>query len=161
MRNRKLNRGLIPIVILVWGLIGYRFWYEKEAPGPSNFTIDSQFLKAELTKNEADTFALSLPYRDPFLGDIKEQAKRSPKEQKAKLSSIEKVAVDLPHILYQGSIKAKERLGLVRWNGESHTVHANESLYDAKVKFISPQYIDLVIAGKAYRIARGKSIGAG
>lgn len=161
MRNRKLNRGLIPIVILVWGLIGYRFWSEKEVPKPSSVIANNQILKEDMGQSEADIFELSLPYRDPFLGEVKEQAKRSPKERRAKLSSIEKVAVDLPHILYQGSIKAKARLGLVSWNGKDHTVQVNESLYQAKIKYIGPQYIDLVIEGKAYRIARGKSIGEG
>lgn len=161
MRNRKLNRGLLPLVVLVWGLIGYRFWYEKE---PTNEERSSSSIPTGMSEVEGlaqDTFSLSLPFRDPFLGARQDRDKRSPKELKNKSPREAISSPQLPHISYQGRVKAKEALGLLLWEGKSHTVLINESLHNAKVQHIDPQYIELLIEGRSYKISKGKSIGSG
>lgn len=158
MRNRKLNRGLLPLVVLVWGLIGYRFWYE-DSPNENEPQAQTEVLAQDKLSAERDTFSLSLPFRDPFLGKSESKDNRSAKRHKIKVPT--QASTPLPHITYQGSLQAEKRLGLLIWEGKSHTVWPDESIYNANIKHIDPQYIDLIIGGKTYRIERGKSIGAG
>ncbi|MEL7532732.1 MAG: hypothetical protein AAFN10_15540 [Bacteroidota bacterium] len=158
MRNRKLNRGLVPLVVLVWALLGYRFWYEA-GPQTEDEITEQKALAPEEIRMKRDTFSLSLPFRDPFLDKSMVANERSPKEQK--ITKRAQAIPPIPNITYKGSLQAAQRLGLIVWNGKSHTVWPKQRIHNAKISHIDPQYIDLTIEGKSYRIKRGKSIGAG
>lgn len=155
MRNRKYNKVLLLLVLLVWGIIGFRFW-GGEDKAPARKTIAT----SELVKTtESDSFSLSLPFRDPFLNGQIDRPKRSPKEQKLKRTQIIQEVV--PSISYKGVIEAEERIGLLVWEGKSKMVVRDQRIRNARIARIEFEFIEINIAGKVYRIGRGKSIGAG
>ncbi|MEM6343886.1 MAG: hypothetical protein AAF927_08400 [Bacteroidota bacterium] len=158
MRNRKLNRGLIPLVILVWAMLAYRFWYEGH-PAENDSLPQPLAWQVNSIETGRDSFSLSLPFRDPFLTSQTPENKRSAQQQKApqKASKLPR----LPKITYKGSLKASTHLGLIVWDGKSHAVLPEQSIHNAQIKHIAPEYIDILIEGKNYRIGKGKSIGAG
>ena len=94
---------LLAVVLLVWGVIGYKIvstinpTKEKKNPTISQVTFTPKMRK------EKDTFSLSLDYRDPFLGTL--QRTSTPKTSKKK--STPKVTIPERVIKYTGFIANK------------------------------------------------------
>ncbi|MEL6588589.1 MAG: hypothetical protein AAFQ68_00830 [Bacteroidota bacterium] len=153
MRNRKYNKVLLPLVLLVWGLIGFRFWSGEEKL-PTRKTITTSDI---VETTESDSFSLSLPFRDPFLNRQAKGDKRSPKERDPKSAQV--LEEKVPQIAYKGVIEAKERMGLLVWEGKSKMVVRDQRIRNARISRIEFDFIEINIAGKVYRIGRGKSIG--
>ncbi|MEL7340377.1 MAG: hypothetical protein AAGM67_07830 [Bacteroidota bacterium] len=155
MRNRKYNKVLLPLVLAVWGMIGFKFW-SGETSRPLNQPPETRPIVEAVVD---ERYALSLPFRDPFLGVPAQQARRSPKEGKKKDSHL--IPQTPPQIIYKGVIESGERMGLLIWEGKSKMVVRNQQIQNARIVRIEAGFIQLDIEGKAYRIERGKSIKAG
>ena len=146
------------MVVLVWALLGYRFWFEDGPRADKEIVARNSWVTHE-QKVMRDTFHLSLPSRDPFLDKATGEDKRSPQEVKSQKRP--QANPPIPHVIYKGSLEAEQRLGIVVWEGKTHRVWTNQSFHNAKIRQIEKQYIDLQIDGKSYRIGKGKSIGKG
>lgn len=155
MRNRKYNKVLLPLVLLVWGLIGFRFWGGEDTPPARRMIEKSDLVETSLR----DSFSLSLPFRDPFLGGPIDGHRRSPKEQKTK--STKRIEEPIPQIAYKGVIEGEERMGLLVWEGKSTMVVREQRIRNARIARIEVDFIEINVAGKVYRIGRGESIGTG
>lgn len=107
MKNKKNIYILLPLVLIVWGIIGYKVF------SAINPTADLQTsptnlvnFKPKTIENEA-TYTLNLNYRDPFL------EKRSPiKKIKTTRKTSNKqpnITIPFPPIIYNGLIEPKEK----------------------------------------------------
>ncbi len=70
MKNKKLTYILFPIVIIIWGLVIYRIFFEGRTK-PENITpVVKPVIKTD-AKEEQEAYRLIANYRDPFLNEIK------------------------------------------------------------------------------------------
>ncbi|HAA10695.1 MAG TPA: hypothetical protein DCE41_02965, partial [Cytophagales bacterium] len=70
MKNKKTLYLLVPLVVGLWGLIGYRVW---DAVKPEEEEIDPISI-VPLAASQADSVALYVPdlqYPDPFLKGVR------------------------------------------------------------------------------------------
>jgi len=66
MKNKKLTYILFPVVIIVWGLIVYRLFFEGKVT-PENIKQTVKPVKNKIETSEKETYKLIANYRDPFL----------------------------------------------------------------------------------------------
>ena len=103
----KLNKVLLPAVIIIWLLIALRVLgvFEGEAKAIENSR------STNLIGNiQQDTFSLLLNYPDPFLGDLPEM--EAPKAPRRRISSgpkliqvQKKTPLKLPKLAFQGLVQ--------------------------------------------------------
>ena len=113
MKNKKLIYILLPLVIIVWGLIVYRIFFEGKTK-PENISSVAKPLIKESSKKEKSTYKLIANYRDPFLSNIKQNvvSLEDKKEEKNVTSSNlrrRRTTVSRtrwPEILYGGFIES-------------------------------------------------------
>lgn len=118
MKKNNLRYLLGLILIIVWGLLGFRIYHKMNKS--TNVHMQDNSLNLEPAKNEARVFNLSLDYNDPFL---KKQFKPKPKFVKRNNNSQAPVIrqrvknkpgpkkrqkVRFPQIVYKGNIQTKE-----------------------------------------------------
>ncbi|MEE9363944.1 MAG: hypothetical protein V3U92_15190 [Cellulophaga sp.] len=154
MERKKINKVLIVVVILIWGIVLYKFVspYFKQT---ANNVLTAELLTKELKviAKKKDTVALNLIDRDPFLGKPFYKKKRVGREKIAKKTSVIKVTpkiIEWPKITYLGFVKSKKnarRLGLVRVDGKLYRVNKKEVIQGVMVLDIYNEYI-LLVNGK-------------
>lgn len=71
MKNKKVTYILLPLVIIVWGLVVYRMFFEGKIK-PENISAVAKPVIKESSKEEKSTYKLIANYRDPFLSSIKQ-----------------------------------------------------------------------------------------
>jgi len=103
MKNKKNIYFLVPIVLFIWGFIGYKI-YKVSYPSGEVLHIENTttvFKPKEI--KEAEKFTVNLNYRDPFLGKLR--AKKS----KKKSNRTKVMPVAFPQISYKGMLSSKKR----------------------------------------------------
>ncbi len=106
LKNKTNIYILIPSVILVWGIIGYRI-FAGVGPTKINDKKEERVEKFQAKKIERkEVYALNTDYRDPFLGTItnpdhKEKHRSKPKQSKKK--------VVFPKIEYTGVFSSSNK----------------------------------------------------
>ena len=103
----KLNKVLLPAVIIIWLLIVLRFLgvFEGEEKVQENIAA------THLIENiQQDTFSLLLNYPDPFLGDLPEvETQKAPRRRVSsgpKLIPVQKkTPLKLPKLAFQGLVQ--------------------------------------------------------
>ena len=68
MKNKKLSYILIPAVLLVWVIVGYKI-YVKYVAEPEVLAVVKQGVTKRAVNKENTVFHLLSSYRDPFLGN--------------------------------------------------------------------------------------------
>ncbi len=71
MKNKKVTYLLLPLVIIVWGLVIYRIFFDGRTK-PENISFVAKPVIKESFKEEKSTYKLIANYRDPFLSSIKQ-----------------------------------------------------------------------------------------
>ena len=69
MKNKKLAYILLPIVVIVWGLVIYRMFFEGRTK-PENLTQFIRPIVKESVEEKSETYKLIANYRDPFLSNV-------------------------------------------------------------------------------------------
>lgn len=104
MKNKKNIYLLVPAVLLIWGIVGYKIYATLNATNDvvmvDNNTIE---FKPEVIK-DVEKFSISANYRDPFLGKLVNNAKKIGNPVKKKVKPI----VIFPEITYNGMVSPKE-----------------------------------------------------
>ncbi len=70
MKNKKLTYILFPIVIIIWGLVIYRIFFEGQTKPENIAPVVKPVIKTDV-KEEQRVYRLIANYRDPFLNEIK------------------------------------------------------------------------------------------
>jgi len=115
MKNKKNIYILLPAVILVWGLVGYRIFSVVQ---PSNNTSGQVRVTAFKPKvvEETTPFTIRANYRDPFLGSL---AQKKSTKKKAVSVAYKKLKIPFPTITYKGMVagEGNNRVFLITING--------------------------------------------
>lgn len=159
MKNKKLSWFLVPVVLSIWGAIGWQVYVamksdEDIAPGKVNTLTSVESISAV-----PDTFALLLDYRDPFLD--KTFAKTPP------VSSIKNnptppktnpivATITWPTISYSGLVRqpsGDRMLGFLSVNGKSHFVKSGDVIDGLSVGRVTKDSAEIIM-GQEHRYFR-------
>lgn len=122
MKNKKNIYFLVPTVLFIWGIIGYRI---IKTINPAPKTIVTTNIAVHFKPNKVNAtvpYTINPNYRDPFLGKI-----TSPKKKTKKVATkprVTKKEVVFPKIIYKGVVSPKTAknppIFLVQINGEQN-----------------------------------------
>ena len=113
MKNKKLTYILLPLVIIVWGLVIYRIFFEGKTK-PENISAVAKPVIKESSKEEKSKYKLIANYRDPFLSSIKQSFVKTEnnkeKEENNRSSNLRRRRTNIsrtrwPEISYGGFIE--------------------------------------------------------
>lgn len=152
MKSKATTYLLIAVVIIVWGIIGWRIFSPKDdaaqsPPAPK---------KTGVAAKAADTLVLN--YRDPFLG-----AAAQPKKAAAKPPRTPQTAAPKPppepavvhNLRYMGRImRDKAAYGLVEIGGTLNTMKTGEMVEGYKLVKLYDDSVQLVWKGKTITVVR-------
>ncbi|GAA3508216.1 hypothetical protein GCM10022393_18680 [Aquimarina addita] len=147
MQKKKINKILIIAVALIWGVVTYKFAAPYFMTTDTVVTADVLVKPSQTFLRKKDTFRLTIPERDPFLGKIRREKKKviTTSSKPRKVSKV-KSSKPWPKIEYLGFVKSKEstsRLGLLRVNGILKRVRNRSQVGDIIVKKISKDKISI------------------
>ena len=133
MKNKKTAYFLLPVVLAVWGMIGWKVYAAFGEKKMSSVTAQPSFDKV-ITIKSGDTIPLIANYRDPFLDKVTENTisknpVKNPKSQKAEQPVSIPQAEKWPSLVYHGLIKksgSEKMVGFLTVNNKSFFVHGNE-----------------------------------
>ena len=153
MKNKKLSWFLLPAVLCIWGVIGWKVYAavgdDEDIAAPENeLHVTSDHVPAI-----PDTYNLQLDYRDPFLDKpvpVKMPKKNSSAPIPPKIEKKETVVAVWPVLRYAGLVKQSKDgklVGFLNVNGVSHFVKSTD-------------VIDELVIGKVWsdsvEVRRGK-----
>jgi predicted negative regulator of RcsB-dependent stress response len=140
MKNKKTAYIMVPIVLVIWGMIGWKVYAAmKDKDDAVVVNVYEEKIKIISTKI-SDTISIIADYRDPFLDKRdrpKENSKFNPgsyRDQNSKLAVV-KVPVSpkaepvWPKIVYHGLIKRtndQKTVGFLSVNDQSYFVRGEE-----------------------------------
>lgn len=135
MKSRKSIFILAPLVLLIWGIIGYKIYSSLDKKDET--VVKRIKVEEHQTSFLADTCKLLLSYADPFL-DRMEPIRKVPSGIKNPLPAKTAVAnkAAWPLIGYSGMIKNKQSnkiLALLSINGTSMSSKEGEEINGVKV----------------------------
>ena len=161
MKNKKTAYLLVPLVLLVWGMIGWKVYAAMNKKENENMLQE----KNEEIKNSGekipDTFELMADYRDPFLGKptVPGHSKLNIQNSKlpvAKPTPKEKEAPSWPAVSYHGLIMrsgTEKKIGFLRVNGVSYFVTGGDEAGGLKIGRVSKDSVE-VLMGKERKIVK-------
>jgi hypothetical protein len=121
MKNKKLLYLLVPLVLCIWGIIGYRIFSSMNDADDAIAPDYTQWKDNSSESFATDTFSLLLNYRNPF-GNETEVRRSVNVKPASKTTAVLKTNAPIPKITYKGSIinkTSKQRVYLVDINGKS------------------------------------------
>lgn len=142
MKNKKLNKILLPLVGLIWLAVAFRFFgSEKEGDNLSHLPSTSFAL---LDSNlQRESFSLLLDYRDPFLDrpadlGMEKQPVSPPSVPTSPILRLEKIQlpqkIDYPKVSYLGGVKSEtDTRGLVQIDGKILQVKKGEEVQEVSI----------------------------
>ncbi|MBQ4821398.1 hypothetical protein [Aquimarina sp. MMG016] len=149
MQKKKINTILIIAVALIWAVVLFKFISPYFTSADTVITADVLVKPAKAFMHKKDTFNLSIPKRDPFLGKstgVKKKVVASSKPRKVSRPKVSQIK-NWPRIEYLGFVKSSKstsRLGLLRINGVLKRVRNGSQVGDVSVKIINENYISVV-----------------
>ncbi|MDQ3109907.1 MAG: hypothetical protein M3R17_08425 [Bacteroidota bacterium] len=161
MKNKKTAYILVPIVLAIWGIIGWKVYAAMGGKDESNIVAISE--NVNVSKIDIpDTIELIANYRDPFLDDLKFEIRnsklniRDSKSVKVEIPVLPKVIVSWPAIAYFGLIKRNsdgKTVGFLSVNGVSYFVQGGEGAGEVKVSKLWKDSVE-VVWGKERRVVK-------
>lgn len=134
MKNKRKTYILLIVVLIIWGILIYKFFSFTSAQKIS-VSSGSDLDLVTVSVKPKDTFSIDVKYRDPFLGKMY-NAHRSPKPTKS--IYIPKEPVVWPSIVYKGLVsdnREKNKVFMLNINGQ--TFFMNEKSVEQEVKLLS------------------------
>ena len=116
MKSKKNIYFLLPTVLIVWGLLGYRVFSTINPSNNQQIATNATVFKPRQFK-EAKSFTINTSYRDPFLGTV--QHKKKSKKRVVKVKNIQ----PFPTIKYKGVVASKttkQQVFIISINGKHY-----------------------------------------
>jgi hypothetical protein len=161
MKNKKTAWILLPAVLLIWGLLGWKIYAAMKDDVPPTFTASTTPAPVTHEAVVPDTYQLQLNYPDPFLTTKKtpvRDVRTSPENPNSTPSP--KVLTPVapaawPELRYAGLVQSKDgkTLGFLSVNGQSHFVKANDVIDEIVVQKIWKDSVR-VVRGKEKRVVK-------
>lgn len=121
MKQKKNTYLLILLVLIIWGIIGYKIYSTMYSIEDIQLTSNNSLKFTPKLSQNVDSFVLNLNYRDPFFKTKVSKKKKSNNNSKIKIPNIE---IPFPSIVYNGLIVPKEKsrktIYLVSINNNQH-----------------------------------------
>lgn len=139
MKNKLTAKFLLPVVLGIWGLIGWKVY--AAINGREEAVMNTEPVAAQKAKNNLpDSLTLSLDYRDPFLSKpapVRNPAASHPALHPAIIKSPDQpkpVAATWPSIKYSGLVRHDDKtVGFLTVNGTSYFVQPGILAGEVKV----------------------------
>ena len=143
MKNKKLTYILIPVVILIWGLVIYRIFFENRK------TLERAVIPEKVTIQSKDTenkeqYTLIANYRDPFLSNAPAMVEQDPENEKKENEQVNlrrqravMSNVRWPDIKYGGFIKNdKENKYTILFSlqNQNYLVNVGDTIHNIYIK---------------------------
>ncbi len=150
MQKKKVNKILIIAVALIWGVVLYKFAAPYFTTTDTVITADVLVKPPQTFLRKKDTFGLSIPERDPFLGKVFKERKKKATNNTSKPKKTSKrttvIPQNWPKVQYLGFVKSQtstSRLGLVRINGVLKRVRKGDKVKDITIKQVKEDFISI------------------
>jgi len=124
---------LLIAVLVVWGVIGYKFISGLNPSLPKTIEKDFNVSFTPKTKIKMDTFSIKNLERDPFLGKLYSAKKNVPL---AKMKPRKVVTQNQPRITYGGAIKkqsSSDRVFVININENQYLLKQGQSVDSVKL----------------------------
>jgi len=148
MRNKKNIYFLLPAVLLIWGLLGYRLFSAVQPNNTSTDLVTSDISFEPNKFKESEPFTIMTNYRDPFLGTITTANRKNKKStNKRKSQPIE----PFPQIVYKGLVSSqnnKQQIFIIGLDGKQHFFKKNQSINGVKLRKGNAKSISLKFQGQ-------------
>lgn len=148
MKNKKNIYFLLPLVVIIWGLIGYKIFSGLNPAAFNEKVIQTNKRFIPKTVKQTETFKINSNYRDPFLGTIKKKKTAVRKTGK----SVDKKIFVFPNVIYKGIIAPKnrnEKVFIIVVNGKQYLFKRN-SVFDS-IKLLSGSSQEVVLEFQNHR----------
>jgi hypothetical protein len=160
MKNKKTAYFMLPIVLAIWGVIGWKVYAAFGGNEKNNVAVTPPIEKINVQESK-DTVKLIANYRDPFLDKMIDNS--IPKKQKAnpQIQIINQLiplvqTIQWPTLAYHGLVKkskAEKAVGFLSVNGKSFFIQGNQDIDVVKVGRLWKDSVEIFL-GKEKRITR-------
>lgn len=149
LKNKKALYVLVPVVLIIWGMIGYRI-YKGMSDDTPDFLVEQTNMQPIVEMLEPDTFSIIAEYRDPFLGKIRSpkprvnQTKKKPVQVKKKPEPV----LIWPSITYGGMIKNQKTnklIAMVKINGKDNLMAVGNVVSEVRLVKVYPDSIKVAL----------------
>lgn len=138
MNKQQKTYLLLAAVIIIWGLVGLRF-YKRVNPGSevaSEPYVQEEFTPKKFVKNKI--YEVKADYRDPFLGKLTPKKRGKTKSKK----KVNKKTIPFPKIIYNGIVKGgNTKSYTITINGKQEVFKIGESIHKVKLVKATQEYI--------------------
>jgi len=148
MKNKKNIYFLVPAVLLIWGLLGYRVFSAVQPTVTSTDLELSENAYQPTSFKEAETFTIKVDYRDPFLGTTSKTQKPT---RKRSITTVQKPAQPFPQIVYKGVVSGqgnKEQVFIISIDGKQFFFKKNQTFNGVQLRNGSVKSIRLKFQGQ-------------
>ena len=155
LKNKKALYVLVPLVLIIWGVIGYRIWVGMNSDNPDYF-VEQVNTEPVVEMLEPDTFSIIADYRDPFLGRIRSPKPKTGEIKKRPIQVKKKSEPPLrwPSITYGGMIKNQKTnklVAMVKINGKDNLMAVGNIMAEVRLVKVYPDSIKVAL-GKVAKI---------
>lgn len=152
MKKQHRTYLLLAFVLLVWGIIGYRFVnaINPSKEDPQVITTNEKFVPKKIKKRE--DFSIVADYRDPFLGTVKT---RQADKRKPVPNPIQ-TKIPKKNIIYTGFIsdqETKPNIFFVTIEGQQQMMSLNDTFQEVKLIKGTKSYIMVSYNGSSEKIS--------
>ena len=154
MQQKRKTYLLLALVVVVWGILGFRI-VKTLSPDSETSQVIVSTAGISFPEIKNDSFAIRANYRDPFLGTWSKSDK--PAKTKKKLKKIPQLP-KIP-IIYSGSMAEngkKGRMFFVTINGKQHLMKLNQTVEMVRLLKGNKQTITVRYPGHTETIALQK-----
>lgn len=147
MKKKKNIYVLLAVVLLVWGMVIYRF-FSYAGPEIKESATSTQISIRPLTIKEREIFSIDVNYRDPFLGKmyLPEKTGKLVRKKRAVPEPIQ-----WPQVVYKGIVsdnKDKKKVFMLIINGKSYMMKEKDTEQDITLKNGNRQSITVKFKGE-------------
>ena len=152
MKKQHRTYLLLAFVLLVWGIIGYRFVnaINPSKEDPQVITTNEKFVPKKIKKRE--DFSIVADYRDPFLGTVKTPTV----DKKKTLSKSIQTKIPKKNIVYTGFISDQgtvPNIFFLTIEGQQQMMSLNDTFQEVKLIKGTKSYIMVSYNGSSEKIS--------
>jgi len=148
MKNKKNIYFLLPAVLIIWGLLGYRI-VSAAKPNKANTnlaTSDIVFKPNEF--KESESFTIEVDYRDPFLGTTLQTQKSTTNRL---VKTTQEPTQPFPQIVYKGVVSGqgnKQQVFIVSIDGKQYFFKKNQRFKNVQLRKGNAKSVALKFQGQ-------------
>ena len=146
MKNKKNIYFLLPAVLIIWGLLGYRIFSTVQPNNTSNNLTTSQVVFKPNEFKESKPFIVNLDYRDPFLGTTTTVKKT---KNKLKIKAKPQPKKPFPQIVYKGVVSGTtNQVFIISIDGKQYFFKKNQMHNEIKLISGTSKSVSLKFQGQ-------------